>query len=100
MHQKGPTAPICREATKPRGTKAGKPGLQVPVVDYAKKAKAQQQLMPDSPACFSRTRLSSLSIAQGLSGVHGWVKICSEDGKWEHKQFASAFIFSVSRLFK
>ena len=94
MRQKGPSVPVCREATETRRTKPGKQGFQVPAVDCAKKAKAQQQPMPGSSALFSRTRLSSLSVAQGLRGGHVWVEICSEDCLWEKKQFS----FSLQSL--
>jgi len=100
VRQRGPSVLICREATEARRAKPEKQGLHMLTVDWAKKAKAQQQPVPESPALFSRTRLSSLSVAQGLRGGHVWVKICSEDCIWENEQFASASSASVLPLFK
>lgn len=59
----------------------------------------QNSTSTDSPALFSRTRLSSESGTQELRRGHVWVKICFEDCVWE-KWLASAFSPSVSPLSK
>lgn len=97
--QKGPSVLFAGRLPRQRRTKPGNPDLQVPTVDCAKKEEEQQQLMRDSPALFSRTRPTSLSVAQGWRGHHVCIKICSEDCVWE-KQLTSAFSPSVLPLFK